>query len=106
MDDRGRLAQSVTRSGPRSRPAATRRGLIGRAVRRVTLPLVHVRMPRFVGVVLFLSFVFSAVAYGVVKGGHVPEIAVAIKDAADSAANAAGMRIETVSLSGQRQVSR
>jgi cell division protein FtsQ len=63
-------------------------------------------LPRSAGVSLFLSFVLAAGVYGAVKGGHIPEIATAVKDAADSAANAAGMRIETVSLSGQRQVSR
>jgi cell division protein FtsQ len=107
MDDRGRLAQSVTRStGPRSRPAAASRGWFSRASRRIILPLTRVRLPRHAGVSLCLSFVLASGAYGAVKGGHVGEITAAIKDAADSAANAAGMRIETVSLSGQRQVSR
>ena len=47
-----------------------------------------------------------AAVYGVVKGEHIPTIAAAIKDTADAGANAAGMRIAAVSLSGQRQVSR
>ena len=107
MDDRGRLAQSVTRPlRPRSRPAAASRGGFSRASRRLTLPLAHLHLPRFAGISLFLSFVLAAGVYGAVRGGHIPEIATAIKDAADSAANAAGMRIATVSLSGQRQVSR
>jgi cell division protein FtsQ len=63
-------------------------------------------LPRFAGVSLCLSFVLAAGAYGAVKGGHIAEMTAAIKDAADGAANAAGMRIATVSLSGQRQVSR
>ena len=107
MDDRGRLAQSVTRpSRPRSRPAAASRGWFSRASRRLTLPLAHLHLPRFAGISLFLSFVLAAGVYGAVRGGHIPEIATAIKDTADSAANAAGMRIATVSLSGQRQVGR
>jgi len=107
MDDRGRLAQSVTRpAGSRSRPAAASRGWLSRAWRRTTLPLTRVRLPRFAGVSLCLSFVLAAGAYGAVKGGHIAEMTAAIKDAADGAANAAGMRIATVSLSGQRQVSR
>jgi cell division protein FtsQ len=107
MDDRGRLAQSVTRpSRPRSRPAAASRGWFSRASRRLTLPLAHLHLPRFAGISLFLSFVLAAGVYGAVRGGHIAEIAAAIKDTADSAANAAGMRIATVSLSGQRQVSR
>ena len=106
MDGRGRLAQSVTRLKPRSRPAAASRGLVSRSVRRVTLPLAHMRVPRFTGAVAALVFLSGAAVYGIVKGEHVPAIFSAIKDTADAGANAMGMRIATVSLSGQRQVSR
>ncbi len=106
MDDRGRLAQSVTRQKPRSRPAAASRGLVSRLLRRITLPLAHARMPRFTGAVAGLMFVGAAAVYGVVKGEHIPTITAAVKDTADAAANAMGMRIAAVSLSGQRQVSR
>jgi cell division protein FtsQ len=106
MDDRGRLAQSVTRSKPRSRPAAASRGLVSRSVRRITLPLAHLRVPRFTGAVAGLVFLVGAASYGVVKGEHIPAILTAIKNTADAGANALGMRIATVSLSGQRQVSR
>jgi len=51
-------------------------------------------------------FLSGAGVYGIVKGEHVPAIFNAIKDTADAGANAMGMRIATVSLSGQRQVSR
>ena len=106
MDGRGRLAQSVTRLKPRSRPAAASRGLVSRSVRRITLPLAHMRVPRFTGAVAALVFLSGAGVYGIVKGEHVPAIFSAIKDTADAGANAMGMRIATVSLSGQRQVSR
>src|SRR6187399_688421 len=106
MDGRGRLAQSVTRLKPRSRPAAASRGLVSRFVRRITLPLAHMRVPRFTGAVAALVFLSAAAVYGIVKGEHVPAIFSAIKDTADAGANAMGMRIATVSLSGQRQVSR
>lgn len=88
------------------RPAAASRGTLNRTVRRITLPLKRLRVPRFAGFAGALVFLLGAAAYGTVKGGHLAEIESAIKDAADSAANAAGMRIATVSLSGQRQVSR
>jgi len=106
MDGRGRLAQSVTRLKPRSRPAAASRGLVSRFVRRITLPLAHMRVPRFTGAVAALVFLSGAAVYGIVKGEHGPAIFSAIKDTADAGANAMGMRIATVSLSGQRQVSR
>lgn len=101
MDER--LAQSVTRS--RRRPAVSR-GWASRTLRRVTLPLARMHVPRFAGSAALLAFLLGVTAYGVVKGDHVAAIQGAIKDGADAAANAAGMRIATVSLSGQRQVSR
>ncbi len=82
--------------------------MVSRVLRRVTLPLarVSVRVPRYAGVIACLAFLFGVSAYGVIKGDHIPAIQAAIKDGGDAAANAAGMRIATVSLSGQRQVSR
>jgi len=79
---------------------------VSRSVRRITLPLAHMRVPRFTGAVAALVFLSGAAVYGIVKGEHVPAIFSAIKDTADAGANAMGMRIATVSLSGQRQVSR
>jgi cell division protein FtsQ len=81
---------------------------VSRTLRRVTLPLarVRVRVPRFAGSAALLVFLLGVSTYGVVKGDHIATIQAAIKDGADAAANAAGMRIATVSLSGQRQVSR
>jgi cell division protein FtsQ len=79
---------------------------VSRTLRRVTLPLARVRLPRFAGLAACLVFLLGASAYGVIKGDHIATMRTAIKDGADAAANAAGMRIATVSLSGQRQVSR
>jgi cell division protein FtsQ len=106
MDDRGRLAQSVTRQAPRRRPAAASRVLVSRLWRRFALPLSRVRMPRHAGAFACLAFLLGAGLYGIVRGEHVATISTLIKDTADSAANSAGMRIAEVSLSGQRQVSR
>jgi cell division protein FtsQ len=79
---------------------------VSRTLRRVTLPLARVRLPRFAGLAACLVFLLGASTYGVIKGDHIATMRTAIKDGADAAANAAGMRIATVSLSGQRQVSR
>jgi len=107
MDDRGRLAQSVTRSQiSRRRPAAASRGWLSRSWRRFALPASHLRLPRFTGVAAGATFLIAAASYGVVKGEHIPTIVTAIKNTADAGANAMGMRIAAVSLSGQRQVSR
>ena len=80
--------------------------MVSRSVRRVTLPLAHMRVPRFTGVAFALTFLAAAGIYGAARGGHIGAITTFLKDTADSAANAMGMRIATVSLSGQRQVSR
>ena len=98
------LAETVTR--PMRRPAAARRSRVSRTLRRLTLPLARVRLPRFTGLAACLTFLLAATTYGVVKGDHIGAVQAAIKDSADMAANAAGMRIASVSLSGQRQVSR
>ena len=106
MNEAG-LARSATKpERSRRRAAAASRSLASRVLRRVTLPLARLRVPRFTGVAACLVFLLGAAAYGIVKGDHVAAIQAAIKDAADAAANAAGMRIAAVSLSGQRQVSR
>ena len=87
MDDQGRISQSVARSqAPRRRPAAASRGMLSRSLRRFTLPLSHMRVPRYTGTVAGLAFLLAACAYGVVKGGHVPTIEAAIKDTSDAAA--------------------
>src|SRR5258705_321253 len=99
------LDESTPIQRPRRRPAASR-GWASRTLRRVTLPLARVRLPRFAGSAALLAFLLGVSAYGIVKGDHIATIQAAIKDGADAAANAAGMRIATVSLSGQRQVSR
>jgi cell division protein FtsQ len=79
---------------------------MSRSWRRFALPLSHVRVPRFAGAIAVVSFLLAAGVYGVVKGEHIPNIIASIKSSADATANAFGMRIAEVSLSGQRQVSR
>jgi cell division protein FtsQ len=79
---------------------------LSRSWRRWALPASHLRVPRFAGVVACATFMLAAAVYGVLKGEHTATIVTAIKNAADAGANAMGMRIAAVSLSGQRQVSR
>jgi cell division protein FtsQ len=79
---------------------------MSRSWRRFALPLSHVRVPRYTGVVAALSFLLAATTYGVVRGEHIPALIATLKVTADAGANALGMRIAEVSLSGQRQVSR
>src|SRR5437763_12621431 len=127
MEGRGRLAEPPRRSG--QNPAGTgapavsarprrEKGLKSRRrlaktpsriawiVRRWTGRITRLAAPRFVGLGGTALLILLSIGYGVVKGDHVKMIVEALKDARDSAANAAGFPIAAVSLSGENHVSR
>jgi cell division protein FtsQ len=68
--------------------------------------LLSTRWPRGVGVGAAAVVILASVGYGAVKGDHVASIVAAMKDARDATANAAGFRIVSVALAGNRHVSR
>jgi cell division protein FtsQ len=68
--------------------------------------LVNARWPRGVGTAGTVAVILASLAYGSVKGEHVPTVIAALKDARDAAANAAGFRIVSVALAGQHHISR
>jgi cell division protein FtsQ len=86
MDDRGRLAQSLNFDAWSSFVAG--------------------RWPRGAGWAAALIMVLASSAYGIVMGDHLPTAAALFKNARDWVANAAGLRIETVALTGNQHVSR
>jgi cell division protein FtsQ len=136
MDGAGRLDQPLTRSGPsagerigapldqrhRSRARTGRRNAqkrlpawrlvwpsewltawrwrIARWVARIT------RLPPGVGVAASILLLLAAVGYGVVKGDHLPAVIDWTKNVRDAAANYVGFRVATISLSGEKEVSR
>ncbi len=125
MDGGGRLDQPLKRSRPATgdhsgapvaasgRPSARGDGLpsawlhayrrlIDRAVARVT----HLPLPRGAGVIASVVLLAGSLAYGAVKGEHVPAIVAWLKDARDVAANAVGFRIAAISLTGSKEISR
>lgn len=79
---------------------------VGRLVRRLLLPVIHVRLPRGSGIAASVLLVVATVTYGVVRGGHVPQIMGWATDLRDAGANALGFRIAAIALAGQKQVSR
>ncbi len=79
---------------------------IGRLLQRVLRPLVDLQLPRGSGLAASALLIVASLGYGVVKGGHVPEIVGQIKDLRDASANAIGFRIAAIALAGQKQVSR
>jgi cell division protein FtsQ len=68
--------------------------------------LLNARWPRGVGTAGTVAVILASLAYGSVKGEHVPAVIAALKDARDAAANAAGFRIVSVALAGQHHISR
>src|SRR5262245_23810647 len=115
MDDRGRLAQPLTWIAQDAR--ATGHGLagdmqgsagrfrFGRLLQRWTL-FVETRLPRGAGVAASTCLILASLAYGTVKGGHLPTLITALQDTRDGLANAAGFRIVAIGLAGQLHVSR
>ena len=126
MDDRGRLAQPLTREGhlqpdpgrvkasrrtagffraPKrfgSHAAATR---FARALRRLS-PILDLKPPRGAGFVAAFLIVSSGIAFGVMRGGHLETVIAQLKDARDATANVAGFRIASIALAGGTEVSR
>ena len=68
--------------------------------------LVNARWPRGIGTAGTVAVILASLAYGAVKGDHIPTVVEAIKDARDAAATAAGFRIVSVALAGQHHISR
>lgn len=64
------------------------------------------RLPPGVGVTASILLLLAAVGYGVVKGNHLPAVVDWTKSARDAAANSLGFRIATISLSGEKEISR
>jgi len=79
---------------------------IRRRLQRGLSVVVNWRIPRGAGLAASGLFLLSAIAYGVVAGGHVAAIVDAFRDARDAAANAAGFRITSIALTGEHHVSR
>jgi cell division protein FtsQ len=61
-------------------------------------------LPRRAGIVASTLLIVASAGYGVVKGNHVPTILEALKDWRDAGANAAGFGIDTISITGRKQL--
>jgi cell division protein FtsQ len=79
---------------------------LARLLRRSTRTILKTRLPRGLGIVAASLVLVSSVAYGVVKGDHIPTVIETLKDARDSAGNAAGFRIVSLAMTGQHHLSR
>src|SRR5262245_64540541 len=124
MDDRGRLAQPLTgiaRWDTRLTGGEAMRAAPGLDHDHDTMPgelrfpqrsrVAHVLdrwslqldrwMPRGAGLAAAGAVIAASLAYGAVKGDHVPTVLAAMKDVRDQVANAAGFRI--VAVAGRKR---
>jgi cell division protein FtsQ len=77
-----------------------------RTAQRWLRVILKTHVPRGSGIAATATIVLAGLAYGRVKGDHVPIVIDALKDARDQAAKAAGFRIVSLALSGQQHISR
>jgi cell division protein FtsQ len=125
MDGRGRLAQSLKwlrkpRASPSAAAAASPRArrlrkrvhlrhartVFGRVVERRLAPLLALRLPRGLGVALAALIMLGTGVCGVVYGGHGSMFVDELANLRDAGANAIGFRITSITLAGNRQVTR
>jgi len=70
-----------------------------------TLFLLERLTPRGAGAVATLLILGGSAVFGAIKGGHVQEMANALRDTRDALANSAGFRIASVTIAGRKQLS-
>jgi cell division protein FtsQ len=68
--------------------------------------VLRTRLPRGSGIAAAALVILASLAYGVHKGGHLPALIAGMRDARDGLANAAGFRIRSIALAGNRHINR
>jgi cell division protein FtsQ len=123
MDGGGRLAQPLKRP---KRPAAAGKarkrqgaggtsaarsaaGLLvsapirfGHWLERLSRRMIH--PPRGTGIACSVLLVLAAIGYGTVRGGHLQTFLAGLADTRDALANAAGFRVQSLAISGRKQM--
>ena len=64
------------------------------------------QIPAGAGLGALGAFFIATAAFGVVRGGHIPEVVDELRDWRDEAANAAGFRITSIAMAGQKELTR
>jgi cell division protein FtsQ len=91
----------------RMRPAAPPSAYAGvRLLQRCANRIFNLRVPAGTGLAGSGLLLLATLAYGIVVGERMPAIVAGLKDARDAAANAAGFRIASIAMSGERHASR
>lgn len=74
-------------------------------LRRLTIRVVSIRPPRRAGLLATLALFVATGAFGVQRGGHGPALNAGLLAVGDQVANAAGLKVTGVRLTGNRQMS-
>ncbi len=108
---RGSRLKSVARALlGQSRPAASskskaREGIVAPERKSRTLFMLERLTPRGAGAAATLLILGGSAVFGAIKGGHVQEMATALRDTRDALANSAGFRIASITINGRKQLS-
>jgi cell division protein FtsQ len=81
-------------------------GAFARRVNACAARIERLRPPRGAGVFASALIILGSITFGVIRGDHVTQVADAVHDLRDSAANAAGFNITGVALTGNKHMSR
>src|ERR1700742_792442 len=87
---------------PRRAPAKPRREREQNSPRLVAL--IERYVPNRAGVAVTALILLGSAGFGIVRGGHVEELAAAFSDTRNAIANSAGFRITTVAINGRKQL--
>jgi len=124
MDGAGRLARSLRSLGPQAdlkaaaigaavllreylglRARVSARPAIDRTPPHRLILMIERYLPNRTGIALTVVMLLGSAGLGIVKGGHLDELATALSDTRNALANSAGFRIKTVAINGRKQLS-
>jgi len=96
---------AVSAAPPGDGKATRPRAPVARIIERWS-SLLDSKWPRGVGVAASAVIIVASLAYGVVRGDHVPSMIAGLKGARDGVAGATGFRVVSIALAGNHHVSR
>jgi cell division protein FtsQ len=85
---------------------AGRLGALGRRLNARMEKFDALRPPRGFGLAGAALIIFGSIVFGAIRGGHIDEIVESLRNARDTAANAAGFNITGVALAGHKHLTR
>jgi cell division protein FtsQ len=99
------VARALLGRGRRAAKPANRDMIVAPQRKSRTLFLIERLTPRGAGAVATLLILGGSAVFGAIKGGHVQEMADALRDTRDALANSAGFRIASITINGRKQLS-